>query len=121
MDVRIDTHHVDLPVTGVDTITHRARRAMGRFADSIGRIGLTLRDENGGRGGRDKACVLRVDFRDGGQVVVVERSTSLRRAVIRCLRRGKWLVAREIKRRRAMNRRRRVTLRGSAPDLALQP
>ncbi|MEQ8858506.1 MAG: hypothetical protein RIC56_07660 [Pseudomonadales bacterium] len=120
MDIRIDTHHVELSGTGPATIAQRASRILGRFRDGIARTGLTLRRERGSRGGESNVCVLRVDLAAGGQIVVVDRSRSLKRAIVRCLRRGRSVLARELKRRRGVQRRRLAT-RTAPRDLALQP
>jgi hypothetical protein len=68
---------------------------------------VTLKDINGPRGGRDKVCMLRAELADGGQIVVIDRSSKMRHAIFGCLRRSKSLIAREVKRRRMQHRRRR--------------
>jgi len=106
MRVLIDCQHIELP--SQTTVEHHVQRVFTRFADRLERVALTLRDDNGPRGGRDKLCTLRADLRGGGQIIVVDRCSNLKRAIMRSLRRGRSLVARELKRRQRNQRRCRL-------------
>ncbi len=106
MNVRLETHHVVLPNNSGANLAARVGRVFSRLASGISNLHVTLKDINGPRGGRDKVCVLRAELAGGGQVVVIDRSSKMRRAIVSCLRRGRSLVAKEVKRRRAKNRRR---------------
>ena len=92
MQVRVDTQHVSLPRRGAATLANRIARVFARAAAQVTRVHITLKDIRGGRNGRNKVCVLRADLADGGQVVVMDRSAKLRRALFRCLRRGRDLI-----------------------------
>lgn len=118
MEIRIDTHQIELPETGAATISHRAARVLQRFRDRIARLIISLREDHGGRSSRVKVCTLQVDLRGGGQIVVVDRAASLNRAIARGLRRGKVLVGKEAKRRRRLERRRLTAARSNFPELA---
>lgn len=109
MNVHIDAHHIELPDTV--TVEQRVRRSLSRFAEHLRRVTVTLRDDNGPRGGRDKVCTLRVELQGGGgQIIVIDRSASLQRAITRNLRRSRLLVARALKRRRSALRQPRLPL-----------
>lgn len=107
MEIRVDTQRVNLPRRGVSALRRRIGRAFERVASGVTHLHVTLRDINGPRGGRDKVCVLRAELADGGEVMVVDRSETLRRALFRSLRRGRQLVRREVERRRSRQRSRR--------------
>jgi hypothetical protein len=100
MEVRLDSRDVVLPSRSRDALTRRIVRLFGRLGSSIRRVHITLKDVDGARRGRGKVCVLRTELTNGDQIVVIDRSVRMGRAVIRCLRRSKLLVVRELKKRR---------------------
>jgi hypothetical protein len=104
MDVTVETHHAHLPRNNRASLAARIGGAFARFSGHVTRLRITLKDINGPRGGRDKECMVRVELRGGGQVVVVDRAAKMRAAMLRSLRRAKLLVGGEIKRRRRRNR-----------------
>ena len=104
MDVKVETRHVTLPAHADADIAERLRSGFGRLATRIARLKLTLKDINGPRGGKDKVCVLQAHLTDGRQLVIEDRSERLRTAVTACLKRGRLVVSRELKRRRQPNR-----------------
>lgn len=106
MNVQLETHHVVLPNNAGASLTARVARVFSRLASGISNLHVTLKDINGPRGGRDKVCMLRAELADGGQIVVIDRSSKMRRAIVGCLRRSKSLIAKEVKRRRMQSRRR---------------
>jgi len=116
MRVFIDSQHIELPSR--TTVEHHVQRVLTRFANRLERVALTLRDDNGPRGGRDKVCTLRADLRGGGQIIVVDRSSNLKRAIARSLRRARSLVAREFARKRRNQRRHRLMLQPADTLLA---
>lgn len=107
MDIQIETQDVDLPPHSLISLRQRVLRAMGRVGDNVRCLHLSLRDVNGTKGGRDKVCVVRVALNSGGEVLVVDRSRRLPRALFRGLRRSKVLIRRELKKRRQRDRQRR--------------
>ncbi len=108
MDLQIETQDVDLPPHSLESLRSRVQRAMGRVGDNVSRLHLSLRDENSSKGGRDKICVVRATLNTGGEILVVDRSRRLPRALFRGLRRSKVLVRRELKKRRQRARQRRT-------------
>ncbi len=110
MEITLQAHRVALPRRSRLRLRERIRSGFGHFGQRIASLRVTLKYVNGPRGGRDKMCVLRAALSDGGQVVVIDRSDSLRQALSRCLRRSRRAIDREIKRRyRAARRSRRPT------------
>ena len=100
MEVRMDARQVVLPSRSRDVLARRIVRLFGRLTSSISRVHITLKNVDGARGGRGKVCVLRTELASGDQIVVIDRSVRMGRAIIRCLRRSRQLVARELKKRR---------------------
>lgn len=96
MDIRLETRDVTLPSNGGNRLMDQAARALGRLGSHIDHVNLTLKDVNGPKGGRDKVCMLQARLNGGGEVVVVERRTNMRRAVSVCLRRAKAAIARKV-------------------------
>lgn len=107
MEISVDSQRVTLPRRGTSALRQRIGQGFARVASGVKRLHITLKDINGPRGGRDKVCVLRAELADGGEVIVVDRSEKLRRALFRSLRRGRRLVRREVQRRRSLQRTRR--------------
>ena len=107
MEVRIRTQHVALPRRSLSRLRVRVRAGLARLSERVMRLHVTLKDINGPRGGRDKICMLRAEFVDGGEIVVVDRSDHLRRAIAGCLQRSRRVIDRELKRRHRVARRER--------------
>jgi len=105
MEVLLNAHGVALPPNSRSVLARRINVALARLAQGVPRLHVNLKDVNGPRGGRDKVCVLRAELVSGGQVVVVDRSAKMRRAINRCLRRARVVIARESRKRRRLARR----------------
>lgn len=116
MEILVHSHNVVLPPHASADIATRIRFMFGRLAANVSRLHITLKDVNGPRGGRDKVCVIRAELAGGGQVVVQDRNTRMRRAIGRGLRRAKGMVSETVRRRRA--RRRRPPHAGPVPVTA---
>lgn len=89
--------------TGEDTREHVERRigfALGRFADRIVRVLVTLRDLNGPRGGVDKLCRVAVQMRRLDPVTVTAEASGVHEAIDLAAERAKRAVSRRIDRRR---------------------
>ncbi len=106
MEVRVQTHKVELPGKSRTELAERIQRSFSRLSSRVARLHVTLKDINGPRGGRDKVCVIRAELRDGGEVMVADRSSRLENALMRSLRRGRGLIDREVHRRQALKRKR---------------
>lgn len=100
MEIRVDARNVELPSNAGVRLRARVQRVLARLTAGVTRVHLTLKDVDGPRNGRGKVCMLRAELSGGGQVVVVDRSVRLGRAFVRCLRRSRRIISREIKRRR---------------------
>ncbi len=100
MDIRVDARNVALPSRSIKSLAARIGHQLSRVKTRIARVHITLKDVNGPRGGRDKVCVLRAELTNGRQIVVVDRSAKLGRAIVRSVRRSRNLIDRDIKRRR---------------------
>lgn len=107
MNVTVETQHVSLPRHADRSIVERAQSVFSRLAFRITHLTITLKDINGPRGGKDKICVVRAQLIDGGEILVVDRSTRLRHAVTGGFKRAKLLVSKEIKRRQQRRPRQR--------------
>ncbi len=106
MNVNVQAHHVALPPHAGSSLAARAKAFMARLQKGVARLDMTLKDINGPRGGRDKVCMIRAELADGGQVVVIDRDSSLRRAIGRALTRTRRLVSAELQKRQARRRER---------------
>lgn len=80
-------------------VERRLRFALGRFAGRVQAVSVRLTDDNGPRGGVDKACRLRVHLRGAGLVRVEELDSDLYAAVDRAVARLARGVARALQRR----------------------
>lgn len=92
-------------------LNERMESALGRFARSIKRVRVYLRDVNGPRGGMGKQCRIAVDFVRGGSVVVTGLDPDIYAAVSSTASRAGFAVRRRVKQRLA---RRRSTRRAAA-------
>ncbi|MGD8340286.1 MAG: hypothetical protein PVH89_05855 [Gammaproteobacteria bacterium] len=99
MQVFLESSSVVLPRNESQVLTTHFRTSFERFASRIQSLSVSLKDVNGPRGGRDKICMIRVELAKGGQIIVRERSSKLRRAITKSIRRARALIAHELKRR----------------------
>lgn len=105
MHVELETHGVVIPRNEGQVLITRIHESFARVRNRIARMHLSLKDENGPRGGRDKVCLLRAVLTNGREIVVRDRSSKLARAIGRSIRRGRALIAHELK----LSRTRRLT------------
>lgn len=87
-----------------DTRTHLRRkvdRRLGKFADSIERVSIRLRDVNGPRGGVDQACRIKVVLKNLPSVVFENQDVSLAGAFSGALTGAGRKVRRSLQRRRS--------------------
>ena len=116
MEVRVDTRNVEFPSHSSESLGTRIEHLLSGLKTRIIRVHVTLKDINGPRGGRDKECVLRAELTNGRKIVVIDRSASLGRAIVRSVRRCKQRIDRDIKRRRD---RLRTSLKTAASSVEL--
>lgn len=62
MSEAIDTHTRD-----------RLGAALDQHADHVRSVGVTLRDENGPRGGVDKSCLVQIDLNTQQEPVIIKK------------------------------------------------
>lgn len=93
-------YHIEraLPELVQEAIERRTLLKLGRFTDAIHEVHLSLKDENGPRGGIDKRCLVRVKLRKGQSVIVEETAREAYEAVAGALDRTTRSVARELQR-----------------------
>jgi hypothetical protein len=101
MQVELETHGVVIPRNEGQALVTRLNDSFARVRNRIARMHMSLKDDNGPRGGRDKICLLRAVLTNGREIVVRDRSSNLARAIGRSIRRGRALIAHELKRSRA--------------------
>lgn len=106
MEVQIETQNVEIPPNNSSGLVERIAKSMSHVAAHVMRLHLSLRDVNGAKGGKDKICTIRASLQSGGEVVVVERGESVRKALFNALRRIRLVISREMRRRRQKARRR---------------
>ena len=107
MRVTLDTRDVTVPPTFKHRLTLRVAGMLSRFARSVRKLHVSLRDINGPRGGNDKVCQITIALEGGDQIIVKEKSHRLVKAMRLAVRKAKVLLADRNRRRRS----RRVTSR----------
>ncbi|NQV23573.1 MAG: HPF/RaiA family ribosome-associated protein [Rhodopirellula sp.] len=63
MRIQIQTSKMDADSSVNKYVERRLSFALGRFADVVQKVEVTLADINGPKGGHDKLCKIRVDLR----------------------------------------------------------
>lgn len=99
MRCNVNTHQLALPEDGADQLRERVTRRFQRFADQIDAVQLTLKDDNGPRGGRDKLCEIAIRLTHGVELRIEERSARTGRALGRAMRRARHLLSKQSKKR----------------------
>jgi hypothetical protein len=94
------------PVDAADRACLRRNLGMklGKFARAVERVSVRIRDVNGPRGGRGKACAIKVVLTQLPSVVVEGRHASLRAAMDGALQLTERAVRRSVQRRRTRAR-----------------
>ena len=103
MKVNVQTHQVVLPPGATEAIIRRVERAFRRLHTQIANLDITLSRDSGD--GQSGVCQLKVEFLQGGQVLVVERRRRLRSALTAAMKRGKHSAVKAMRRRRSQRRR----------------
>jgi ribosome-associated translation inhibitor RaiA len=83
-----------------EDIRRKLGARLGKFADTIQRLTVRVRDVNGPRGGIDQACTIKVVLRDHPSVVFEARHKSANGAVAGALTGTERAVRRHVQRRR---------------------
>lgn len=96
MNLRILAKNVTLSRPAKDRLERRLYFALGRFLHRIKSVDVTLRDDNGPRGGVDKCCRILVKSRGAKDVVVEGRGDRLSALIDRTADRAGRAVARAL-------------------------
>ena len=119
MEIHIETQNVEIPPHSNKRLKGLVRGTMEKAGLQIAQLHLSLRDVNGKKGGRDKVCTVRATLIPGGEIVVVDRSNTMREGLLRALRRSRSVIRRELTRRR--QRARKVAFTARAANLEAEP
>ena len=102
MQLKIRSLTQKLPVTVLETIERQFQYALSRIEGRIGSVQLTIRDNNGPRGGVDQECRVLVQMKDGTRITVSDTQDQLLAAVAKVAERAERVLSRRIERRRSM-------------------
>lgn len=104
--MRIETRTTTFELTDAirEHVERRTRFALGRFADRVRAVRVTLGDVNGPRGGPDKRATVVVHAYAGWQVVVEDVDLDAYAAVASALARAGRTVRRSLERQRMLAR-----------------
>ena len=102
MQVRISASNVPLISRARDLITRRCHSELKRYATQLQWVEMTIRDENGPRGGVDKRCVICAKTLRGNVLVVTTRAAELWSAIYEALERLTRRLSRKIGRQRSL-------------------
>lgn len=89
--------------------------ALSRFSDRIRKVDLIVGDENGPRGGIDKACRIHVQMFRANDVIVRDRDSDMAACLSRAAERVGRTVARVVDKKQSINR-----VRSKFRDSAIQ-
>jgi hypothetical protein len=90
--------------------------ALSRFDSRIEQVDLVVSDENGPRGGIDKACRLSIVLHRAPQVVISDRDSDLAKCISRVAERAGRAVSRSIEKSRSFDRSRPPFQDSSTPS-----
>lgn len=109
-DVPAHIRAVDAPIAAEDRseLRRKLRAKLGKFARTIERVSVRIKDINGPRGGVDKLCRIKVVLSGLPSIVIEQQHTSLQVAVDGALRRTERAVRQSVQRRRTKTRQMRV-------------
>ncbi|MCC7537929.1 MAG: HPF/RaiA family ribosome-associated protein [Deltaproteobacteria bacterium] len=104
--MRIDTRALTFEPTDAirEHTERRARFALGRFADRVRAVRVTIGDINGPKGGADKRATVVVQAYAGWRVVIEDTDVDAYAAVASALARAGRAVGRSLERQRLLAR-----------------
>ncbi len=82
----------------------RLRFALGGLGSRLGRVGVTLADENGPRGGVDKRCTVRLKLPAQPAIVIEQQDTDLYVAISCAVERAARALTRQLGKLEAQRR-----------------
>lgn len=118
MEIRIRSRHDSLTGPLTEHVVRRVEFALSRFRSRIASVGVELWDENGPRGGVDKACRVEIRPRGGGAIFAEAVDVDAYRSASRATRRSTRALVRALDRMQAAKRTRRGEVRSvkGSPD-----
>ena len=87
MRIELRIRNANVPMFVEEYTERRLRFALDRYGSRIRRVRVCITDLNGPRGGRDKACRIRVEVIPSGVFVLEERHADLYMAIGRAVQR----------------------------------
>lgn len=84
-----------------DHLESRLRSSLGRIADQIDRLRISISDVNGPRGGIDKRCLVAVALIPRGEIMVESSGSNPVAVIADTVKRTKLAVIRTLKRQRS--------------------
>jgi putative sigma-54 modulation protein len=105
MNVQMVAKEFSLSASLQEHIARRLRFAFARTHHKVGRIIVRLRDLNGPRGGRDKACQISVELPGQPEVVIREVQENMYNAIDNAVRRAAYRAMRIVDRKSRISRR----------------
>lgn len=100
MLIEVTNRNVTLADGVREWIERRLRFALGRFSSRIRRVSVIFSDVNGGRGGCDKQCRLKIQLIAGDELVIEDIDPSVVAVVTNVAERAARSVSRVLERRR---------------------
>jgi putative sigma-54 modulation protein len=107
MNVQMVAKEFSLSTSLQEHIARRLRFAFAHTQHKVGRIIVRLRDLNGPRGGRDKACQISVELPGQPEVVIREVQENMYNAIDNAVRRAAYRAMRIVERKSRISRRER--------------
>lgn len=100
MLIEVTNRNVTLADGVREWIERRLQFALGRFSSCIRRVSVVFSDVNGGRGGCDKQCRMKITLIRGGEVVIEDIDPSVLTVVANIAERAARSVSRVLEHRR---------------------
>lgn len=94
--MRVTVHAPDAPTTLISTARDRFQAGLRRYGTIVRDVSIRLRDENGPRGGRDQACLVRVALRGGQEITISEQRDTPLQAIGHALKRVRRVVSEKL-------------------------
>lgn len=104
MTIEIFSPNVELAQRLREWTQRRLQFALGRFADRVRRVRVTLRDTNGPRGGLAKECQITAQLEAGDPVVAQVMDSEFESAVSKAAERLSGRLTRGLERQRDVRR-----------------
>lgn len=117
LHIRIQHPHSEMPAAVSHEVKRALQHALDCFEHMVREVHVTLRDQNGPKGGEDKQCTLHVSLIPRGLAVVRARASTFQGAVNIACDKLQQIVAKQIGRRKQKRSRRSTDALRSAPEI----